>query len=415
MPRPILPEGKGILVAGYVSSAATPQQRRAADTIMGATRQFPRWLDVIDTRACGSDPDALVPHLTGQRGACVGIPVADDASLDWATRVSRSLKQADPSARTLLIKPGLARDVAPVLASRPTFDVALPVSPILMEALPSGDTDPLLHEWMLAGANLFDTWMRILARDPLDGIPGVAYRTDDGTVRSRECYEPELFGDEYYEAVADPGAVDAIDLAAAAECRASLVYGELATSAVVKLLSGRYCDAAQATTLYELGMGTGRLALQAFLTCPTLSTVVGVELSGERYRIAARAAAKAAARHGFTCTEEPARIEVVDERSADPRRLVFVHGDLFDVPIDALRQAQIVLLLTHVPGHEARVDAMVNALPPGTRLATGHDLAARPGVRVQPIPAGRPWHDGFATSFSPNYYYYVFRRVGGTT
>jgi len=48
------------------------------------------------------------------------------------------------------------------------------------------------------------------------------------------------------------------------------------------MLDEDHLDAASARVLFDLGMGCGRLCMQAFLQYPNLSEVVGVELSGSR-------------------------------------------------------------------------------------------------------------------------------------
>ena len=51
----------------------------------------------------------------------------------------------------------------------------------------------------------------------------------------------------------------------ATEDRGSLLYGELLPRGVHKALDARHLDAARASSVYDLGCGTGKVALQAFL------------------------------------------------------------------------------------------------------------------------------------------------------
>ncbi|CAM9659186.1 unnamed protein product, partial [Heterosigma akashiwo] len=79
------------------------------------------------------------------------------------------------------------------------------------------------------------------------------------------------------------------DRALAKQSKGSLLYGELLPRGVNKAL-GRGClNAADARVVYDLGMGLGKVAMQAFLQFPHLARVYGVELSKARYELAALA------------------------------------------------------------------------------------------------------------------------------
>ena len=60
-------------------------------------------------------------------------------------------------------------------------------------------------------------------------------------------------------------------------------------SGITKLLSYDYLCAGRAQVLFDLGMGVGKLVLQAFLQYPNLKYVCGVELAISRYNIAEQA------------------------------------------------------------------------------------------------------------------------------
>ena len=62
----------------------------------------------------------------------------------------------------------------------------------------------------------------------------------------------------------------------------SYLFGEVLPAGVSKMLDDEHLDAASARVMFDLGMGCGRLCLQAFLQYPNLSEVVGVELSSSR-------------------------------------------------------------------------------------------------------------------------------------
>ena len=93
-------------------------------------------------------------------------------------------------------------------------------------------------------------------------------------------------------------------------------------------LDARHLDAARASSVYDLGCGTGKVALQAFLQFPNLKRVYGVELSLARFHVAERALLALAARDDcdahVTRREPGSSIEVT---TAD-RTLIVEHGNL---------------------------------------------------------------------------------------
>jgi hypothetical protein len=74
--------------------------------------------------------------------------------------------------------------------------------------------------------------------------------------------------------------------------KGSLLYGELLPRGVNRALDSRHLDSHNGESLFDLGMGTGKVVLQVFMQCPHLKYVYGVELSHARFRIAESAALK---------------------------------------------------------------------------------------------------------------------------
>jgi hypothetical protein len=71
--------------------------------------------------------------------------------------------------------------------------------------------------------------------------------------------------------------------------KCSLLYGELLPRGANKAMEKERLDCGSAQTLFDLGMGTGKIVLQAFLQFPSLLYCYGVELSEGRYRLAEEA------------------------------------------------------------------------------------------------------------------------------
>jgi hypothetical protein len=66
--------------------------------------------------------------------------------------------------------------------------------------------------------------------------------------------------------------------------KSSLLYGELLPRGANKALGGRRLEAYRAQSLFDLGMGTGKIVIQAFLQYRNLKYCFGVELSQGRYK-----------------------------------------------------------------------------------------------------------------------------------
>ena len=241
----------------------------------------------------------------------------------------------------------------------------------------------------------------------------------------------------------------------ATEDRGSLLYGELLPRGVHKALDARHLDAARASSVYDLGCGTGKVALQAFLQFPNLKRVYGVELSLARFHVAERALLALAARDDcdahVTRREPGSSIEVT---SAD-RTLIVEHGNLmrtrdvgdasvaarkinpcvastawrsrrnsrsaiadtFPDAIDATRKKMtprrsIVMLETEVPA-DTFGERLLDACKEGCRLLTYLDLRRVWRLPGQPFPfrqleANRSFADRYPTSWSVQRGHHLF-------
>lgn len=79
------------------------------------------------------------------------------------------------------------------------------------------------------------------------------------------------------------------DRSMARDAKGSLLYGELLPRGVNKALSPKHLRATHARVVFDLGMGTGKVAMQSFLQFPNLQRAFGVELSLARFKIAEKA------------------------------------------------------------------------------------------------------------------------------
>eukprot|EP01006_Ploeotia_vitrea_P006826 TRINITY_DN14947_c0_g1_i1.p1 TRINITY_DN14947_c0_g1~~TRINITY_DN14947_c0_g1_i1.p1 ORF type:complete len:530 (-),score=171.74 TRINITY_DN14947_c0_g1_i1:54-1466(-) len=92
-----------------------------------------------------------------------------------------------------------------------------------------------------------------------------------------------------------------------------LLYGEVRPEGVVRLLDADHLDVQNASILFDLGSGVGKLALQAFLQFDNLRAVIGVELAYSRFQQSRDALA--------ALSRDLQRIKRMDERSVERYRV----------------------------------------------------------------------------------------------
>lgn len=207
---------------------------------------------------------------------------------------------------------------------------------------------------------------------------------------------------------------------------ASLLYGEVLFEGVSKMLSSQYLAAANSDILYDLGMGTGKLALQAFFEFPNLKHVVGVEIAFSRYNIAERCAVNLVAKYPSdfkllkwqkgnviaVATVDPETGEALPEN--ERRVLEFRREDLFK-SIDAI-VADIIILQTDFPVqvHDA-LCSMASRFRRGTRVLSYLNFHKIWDCEFFPFPfASFAPNARFPTSWSPTnggHMFYLWRKV----
>lgn len=184
-----------------------------------------------------------------------------------------------------------------------------------------------------------------------------------------------------------------------------LMYGELLPAGVSKALErmGATEAAGDQTTLLELGSGTGKVALQAFLECPGLRRIVGVELSQARHAAAVVAVSRLAEQRPSFSLAHDAQEGRSILRDADGRVLELWCDDLTAMPAPLVQVASYLLLQVVLPERvqEAAQRVLLHA-PDGCKALLLKDLT-RAWALEQPC----PWHpigasaDCFATSWAP--------------
>eukprot|EP00746_Dinoflagellata_sp_MGD_P028415 gnl/MRDRNA2_/MRDRNA2_167145_c0_seq1.p1 gnl/MRDRNA2_/MRDRNA2_167145_c0~~gnl/MRDRNA2_/MRDRNA2_167145_c0_seq1.p1 ORF type:complete len:279 (-),score=50.02 gnl/MRDRNA2_/MRDRNA2_167145_c0_seq1:134-907(-) len=191
--------------------------------------------------------------------------------------------------------------------------------------------------------------------------------------------------------------------------RDPLTYGELLPGGLSKVVSS---DRLNATTedcqvAFELGMGSGKVALQLFTQCPNLKLVVGIELAQVRHQIGvaaleriAKCRSEFAIKRGLPGPTD-AKLEQGD------RTLEFRLGSFFDLDQHEIAKADFIILevfLTDIQDLLLQLNRLLNQVKDGCRLLMLDQLettwiAEEPCI-FHVIPPNRTEADRYATSWS---------------
>ena len=195
--------------------------------------------------------------------------------------------------------------------------------------------------------------------------------------------------------------------------KGSLLYGELLPRGVNKALGTKHLHAANCKTLFDMGMGIGKVVLQAFLQFRNLEFVYGVELSVGRFSVAEESVMRMVALFGtdaFTVERVPGVSITVVEKPLDEndrcRVLKMERGNMFDV--SNIEMADIVMLETDVPPeYHPEICKLLSYLRLDARILTYLDLRLIwPGDQedcqfsMKQVDVNRSITDRFPTSWS---------------
>ena len=173
-------------------------------------------------------------------------------------------------------------------------------------------------------------------------------------------------------------------------------YGEVLPAGVRKALGEAHLDAQSGRSLVELGAGTGKVALQAFLECPSLLRVTAVELAAARYRVGEAALLRLCERipERFSllahapgaCVRISERPPAADtsahQREGSSRELELSVGDVFELGAAAraaLAEADVVFFEVCLPRTAeaaARGLALLRSTKAGSRVLSYEALEA---------------------------------------
>ncbi len=162
--------------------------------------------------------------------------------------------------------------------------------------------------------------------------------------------------------------------------RGSLLYGELLPRGANKAFGRSHLSCEGARVLFDLGMGTGKIAIQAFLQYRNLEYVYGVELSEGRFNVADEYVTRMVELLGselYTIERHASgrRVTVTEVavRGGRGRVLVFECGDMFTVR--NLAEADIVMMETDIPmALHHKLCLLLNEMKVGARTLSYLDL-----------------------------------------
>lgn len=186
----------------------------------------------------------------------------------------------------------------------------------------------------------------------------------------------------------------------------SLLYGEILAAGITKLLDADHLNAAKAQVLCDLGMGVGKLVMQAFLAYPNLKLIRGIELARSRFRIAEDALLRLVALQPDKFeVEERVPGDLLRVRATGKRRrraLELLRGDMWHVRDTST--IDIVVMHTELTESAyANFRKLVTQMRRGSRFVTYQDLSKHwPGGNppFRQLEANVDEADQFATSWS---------------
>lgn len=242
----------------------------------------------------------------------------------------------------------------------------------------------------------------------------------------------DLVGEVGYE-VAAAKCTSAEEKADALQRGSSLLYGELLPDGVSKALLPDYLGGSlwqkDGSYVLELGMGSGKVALQIFLQCPCVRKVLGIELVPSRYGIAETALSQLVSAYPVRDMQSvcAGQLRVTShnqgdflqvEESATGREIEFRCADFFDLGLDLVEKSDAIVFAVNIPSKLfPKLCQRLAQAKDGCRLFTYHALSniwwTAEQCPFQQVQVNRPEADTFSTSWSPNgfkFYVYVCDR-----
>lgn len=195
-----------------------------------------------------------------------------------------------------------------------------------------------------------------------------------------------------------------------------LLYGEMLPDGLSKAISDKRLNVDEAKLVLELGMGTGKLAMQIFAQVPTVERIVGIELAPSRYQIGAEALRRMVELPltNYKMIEDTELACIVQETDTG-RTLEFRCGDMFAIHEDIANADAIIMEVAFCDALIMPTCKLMTELKDGCRIIIFYRLEEiwmeERDCPCHPIVDTSSVFDWYATSWSPNYGHPFFAYV----
>lgn len=224
----------------------------------------------------------------------------------------------------------------------------------------------------------------------------------------RDCYDDQTIGREPTECNRDTRGHQVTTEEEKRELGKDLLYGEMLPDGLSKAISDKRLNVKDANLVLELGMGTGKLAMQVFAQITTVRRVVGIELAPSRYQIGAEALRRMAELPlgNWKLIEDTPSACIVKENDTG-RILEFRCGDMFAIHEDIANADAILMEVAFCDALVLPTCKLMQELKEGARVLIFYRLE-----EIWMDDADCPCHplvdtsglwDWYSTSWSPNY------------
>lgn len=186
-------------------------------------------------------------------------------------------------------------------------------------------------------------------------------------------------------------------------------YGEMLPDGLTKALTAERLGATGVRNVLELGMGTGKLAMQVFAQVPTVQHVIGIELVQSRFAIGAEALRRLAAASASSTSRRISRDEdgvcTLEEDALGgerPRVLEFRCGDMLALTKEVAAADVLIMEVAFGSSLVNPICELLSYCSDGCRLLSFYRLeelwVIREPCRLHPTVYTESIFDWYATS-----------------
>eukprot|EP00948_MAST-09A_sp_MAST-9A-sp1_P002060 g2060.t1 len=210
-----------------------------------------------------------------------------------------------------------------------------------------------------------------------------------------------------------------IDESLAIQNHSSLLYGEVLPIGLDTIMDKIHFDGPTCKVFTDLGMGTGKLVIQAFIQFPTIQRAVGFEISQSRFAIAEEAVLRLVEYFGdyFYLDKEKyiqGRTVVIKDRNG--RSLEMYTTSMFLMCDISLYKSDVIILQTNImPNSYYSLLRMITFFKRGAKILSYLNFENVWNFEMFPLeqyPINLAMSDRFATSWTSDrgYHFYLWKK-----